>query len=187
MEFKETTIQGLYEINFSKYEDVRGFLVKIFQNDLFGEQKVHPKFVEQYYSISSYGVLRGLHFQSPPYDHAKLIYCLKGEIQDVAVDLRAVSPTYRQALSFEISADRCNGVYIPSGFAHGFLSVCSEAIVICNSTSIYSPQSEGGIHWESVNVNWKLRNPILSEKDQNLPRLSDFSSPFTLKEDEQHD
>jgi dTDP-4-dehydrorhamnose 3,5-epimerase len=120
-----------------------------------------------------------MHFQLPPNAHSKIVYCTAGTILDVALDLRAGSPTYAQHISLEISADKGNMLYLPEGFAHGFYSV-TEATVAYNVGTVYNPESDAGILWSSIGMDWPNANPDLSDRDTTFPSLSDFQSPFSV-------
>ena len=123
-------------------------------------------------------MLRGLHFQIPPHDHAKVIYCVMGTIRDVAVDLRRGSPTFRQFASIELGGDQGNGLYLPRGLAHGFYVLSEHAVVVCKTTTIYAPSHDAGIRWDSAGIPWPDREPIISGRDAALPTLAEFDTPF---------
>ena len=135
-------------------------------------------FAEEYYSLSHHGVLRGLHFQTPPMDHAKLVYCADGEVLDAVVDLRRGSPTYGEYQTFIMSSEAGNILYIPSGFAHGFYVTGPSALMIYKVTAVYVAENDSGIRWNSTGIPWPDENPVLSGRDRTLPPLADFSSPF---------
>lgn len=177
MEFLETQIRGCYEIIPRHVTDLRGRLVKTLHEEMFHEKGLVAHFAEEYYSVSKKGVLRGLHFQIPPCAYEKLIYCIDGQILDVLVDLRVGSPTYGESISFDLSSKIGNILYIPEGIAHGFYVVSDMAIIVCKTTTVYASLYDKGILWSSVDV-WPTNNPILSEKDKQLPLLKDFINPF---------
>lgn len=187
MQINKTGLIGCYEITPHIFTDIRGAFVKTFHQDIFLENQLETRFVEQYYSVSYRGVLRGLHFQIPPKHHVKLVYCLAGEILDVAVDLRKGSPTYGQYELFDISAEKRNMIYIPAGMAHGFYVKSESAIVVCNLSTVYSAEHDGGIRWDSIGIPWPDLSPVLSDKDKTLPAFSDFLSPFQCSGSESHD
>jgi dTDP-4-dehydrorhamnose 3,5-epimerase len=139
---------------------------------------LETNFEEEYYSISKKNVLRGLHFQKPPFDHVKCVTCISGKILDVVVDLRKSSPTFKKSFSIILDSDIGNILYIPSGMAHGFIVLSDSATFLNRTTTIYNPDAESGIHWNSCGVDWILDNPIISEKDNNLCFLNDFLTPF---------
>lgn len=171
-------IPGCYEIQPKIQEDLRGRFVKVFHRDEFETKNLEVDFAEEYYSYSKKGVIRGMHFQTPPCDHVKLVYCPFGEVFDVVVDLRLGSPTYGQARSITLSASAANYIYIPKGIAHGFCVKSDSAILVYKVSTTYSPKHDSGLLWSSVGVDWPEKNPIISERDQKFSNLSDFKSPF---------
>ena len=177
---RKTKIHGFIELQAPARADDRGSFVKTFHREVFAANNLPTEFAEHYYSTSKRGVLRGLHFQLPPHDHAKLVYCVVGEIMDVAVDLRSDSPTYGQNASLMISANRANQALLVSGLAHGFYVLSETAIVVYNVTTAYAPEYDAGIRWDSAGVQWPNSRPLLSPRDAALPRLSDFRSPFRM-------
>ena len=138
------------------------------------------KFVQDNESKSSKGVLRGLHFQNPPYSQGKLIRVIKGEVLDVAVDLRKNSPTYGQHYKIILSEENKPMFYIPEGFAHGFLTLKDDTVFSYKCTNFYNKQSEGGIMWNDsvLNIDWNIKNPLISQKDKTNISFMDFVSPF---------
>ncbi|QNF28469.1 dTDP-4-dehydrorhamnose 3,5-epimerase [Metabacillus elymi] len=178
MIIQDTSIPGCYEIVPDKFKDKRGAFVKIYSSNLFESYNLETNFIEQYYSISHQGVLRGLHFQIPPSDHEKLVYVITGNILDAVVDLRKGSPTYGKYETFNLNADTGNMLYIPRGLAHGFYVLSKTAILVYNVTSSHSPEHDTGIHWDSAGIPWPTSQPILSNRDMGFVSLSKFSSPF---------
>ena len=152
--------------------------MKTFHEPTFEELGLASHFAEQYYSISGRGVLRGLHFQTPPYDHDKLITCLGGEILDVALDLRKDSPTYGRHVMVTLSAATSSQIYIPRGFAHGFYVLSDEAVVLYDVTSAYAPDNDKGVLWSSAGIPWPDDSPVLSERDMTFPAFQEFDTPF---------
>jgi len=181
MIFIPNTIHGCFEIRPMVIEDERGLFVKTFHEQVFAEHGLETHFAETYFSKSFKGVLRGLHFQVPPHDHAKLIFCLAGSVKDVVVDLRIGSATYGKFASFILDAETANMVYIPRGLAHGFYTISESAIMVYNVTSIYSQQKDTGIHWNSVGIDWPDNNPIVSKRDGQLVPFGEFESPFRFR------
>ena len=173
-------IPGCVELTATKRSDNRGFFVKTVHETFFAQNGLVGRFKEQFYSMSTKGCLRGMHFQTPPHDHEKLVFCVTGSVLDVVVDLRVGSPTYGQADSVILSADQCNQLYIPRGLAHGFYVLSTSATMIYNVASEYAPANDAGIHWSSVPFDWPDKNPIHSERDAAFPRLVDFHSPFVM-------
>lgn len=173
-----TKFDGVYSIEPKDFQDERGSFVKIFHQDSWLKQRLSFKLAESYYSVSRKNVIRGMHFQIPPADHTKLVYVTHGSILDVVVDIRAGSPTYGQSISLELSSTNHNMIYISSGFAHGFLSLVDDTAVTYLQTTAYSPEHDQGIRFDSFDFKWGVSDPILSQRDQSFPKLSDFTSPF---------
>lgn len=180
-ELVATAIPGCLEVRPRLLADERGHFVKVFHRDIFAAAGLASHFAEEYYSVSRRGVVRGLHFQRPPMDHAKLVYCVAGRIQDAVVDLRAGSPTLGRHALVELSAEAGNMLYIPSGLAHGFCVLSESATLVYKVTSVYSPEHDAGILWDSVGIPWAEREPILSARDRGHPALADFASPFVYE------
>lgn len=174
----ETAIPGFYKLQPTVREDHRGRFVKTVHRSSFSAHGLRADFAEQYYSVSIRNVLRGLHFQRPPWDHAKLVYCVSGAVFDVAVDLRAGSPTYGHSASVELTAEGAELAYLVAGLAHGFYTVSETATLVYNVTSEYAPGYDAGIHWASAGISWPAEEPIVSERDSHLPALADFETPF---------
>lgn len=174
----ETAIPGCYELQPSALADPRGKLVKIYQEYRFIELGLRTDWAEQYYTTSTRWVVRGLHFQLPPHEHAKLVYCIVGHVLDVALDLRIGSPSYGKSIMLKLSAARGNMIYIPVGLAHGFCTEDDPATLVYNVTSVYHPESDAGVRWDSASIPWPFEKPLLSERDQGLPGLAEFDSPF---------
>lgn len=177
-----TKLIDCFEIKPDTFHDNRGRLVKTFHQDSFAQNYLQASFAEQYFSHSTKGVLRGLHFQVPPYQHVKLVYCTYGQVLDAVVDLRVGSPTFGQYATFELSAEKGNMVYVPQGMAHGFYVVSEWAVVVNNASTVYSPEHDCGIRWDSVGIPWGDDAPVLSEKDKNLVPFEKFRSPFVYTE-----
>lgn len=178
MELKETNIPGCYELFPRIFKDGRGSLTKTFHHNTFSDLGLAVNFSEEYYSVSAKGVLRGLHFQNPPHEHIKCVTCLSGRLFDVVVDFRKSSPTYGEYFVTELSSEKGNMVYLPAGCAHGFYALTDQAIFLNKTTSVFSAESDAGIRWDSCGIPWPDKNPILSEKDQNLPEFQKIISPF---------
>ncbi|MEO8330913.1 MAG: dTDP-4-dehydrorhamnose 3,5-epimerase [Gallionella sp.] len=181
MRVEQTSIPGCYQLFPQVRKDNRGSFVKIFHQDIFAKHGLVTEFAEEYYSVSHKGVLRGLHFQTPPYEHFKLVYCLAGKVLDAIVDLRTGSPTYKQSAAFELSAQLGNMLYIAPGMAHGFYALTDEVIMQYKVTTVYAPEHDGGIRWDSVGINWPSAAPIISDRDRGFPALADFDSPFRFE------
>lgn len=183
MNIQPASLPGCYEIHPNVFSDTRGRFVKIFHKEVFAEHKLVTNFAEEYYSVSHQGVLRGMHFQTPPQDHTKLVYCVAGKVIDVVVDLRVGSPTYNKFASFELSDQKANLIYIPPGLAHGFYVLSETAVLIYKVTTVYSPEHDNGILWNSVGIPWPDAEPIVSERDNKFVPLADFLSPFRYREE----
>ena len=171
-------IPGVMELRARVYEDGRGRFVKVFHRDAFLSAGLHADYAETFYSVSRRHVVRGLHFQIPPMAHAKLVSCVQGRIQDAVVDLRRGSPTYGQYALTELSAEAGNVLYIPHGIAHGFCTLSETAIVVYHVSSLYSPEHDRGVRWDSADIPWAVNSPIMSDRDQSFPPLTAFVSPF---------
>ncbi|MCP3873877.1 MAG: dTDP-4-dehydrorhamnose 3,5-epimerase [Desulfobacteraceae bacterium] len=178
MNIVPTKINDCFEISPNVQKDDRGVFVKNFHQDIFIRHGLKTKFAEEYYSYSKKGVLRGFHFQIPPYDHVKMVYCVSGTIMDAIVDLRKGSPTYGHSLVFELKGEVPKALYLEKGIAHAFYVMSEFAIVMYKVTSVYSPEHDAGILWNSTNVSWPANNPILSERDKCFPPIDKFDSPF---------
>lgn len=179
----DTSIQGLKILEPRIFKDSRGKFIKTFTNDFFETQGLNINIQETYYSISHKDVIRGMHFQTPPYDHTKLVYVPQGKIIDVVLDIRKNSPTYGDFFSIELSAENGKTMIIPKGLAHGFKSLEDNTNVTYMQTSCYAPNNDGGIHYDSFGFNWETYNPKLSDRDLTFPSLDTFRSPFIFGEE----
>ena len=181
----KTDIEGVVIIEPRIFEDARGYFFESFSQREFEEKVGKVVFVQDNESKSSYGVMRGLHFQRPPFTQSKLVRCVKGAVLDVAVDLRKGSPTYGQHVAVELTEDNHRQFFIPQGFAHGFAVLSDEAVFQYKCDNFYAPQADGGISIldESLGIDWKIPTDkaILSEKDTKHPLLKEFESPFEYK------
>lgn len=182
MNIIQTEIPGVQIIEPRVFGDSRGYFFESFNERDFKELVADVDFVQDNESKSSYGVVRGLHFQKPPYAQSKLVRVVKGRVLDVAVDLRKDSPTYGKYVALELSEHNHRMVFIPRGFAHGFAVLSEEAIFQYKCDNYYVPQSEGAVAWNDpdLKIDWMLplENVILSEKDMRHPLLKDLNSPF---------
>lgn len=178
MKITKTTIEGVIIIEPRLFEDTRGYFFESFSQREFLTEVEDTRFVQDNESLSSYGVLRGLHFQKPPYAQAKLVRVVKGSILDVAVDIRKGSPTFGQYVSTELSDENKYQLYIPGGFAHGFVTLADDTIVQYKCDNYYYPETEGAILWNDpdLNIDWQIPHSeiILSEKDKKNPMLKDI-------------
>ena len=184
MEIIETGIEGLYIIEPRIFKDERGYFFESFSQREFDEKIGPIRFVQDNESMSTYGVMRGLHFQRPPYTQSKLVRCVMGKVLDVAVDIRKGSPTYGQHVAVELSADNHRQFFIPKGFAHGFAVLSETAVFQYKCDEFYHPEADGGISIldDSLQIDWRIPTDkaILSKKDMHHCMLRDFESPFTF-------
>lgn len=181
MEIITTKIKDLLIIKPGVFSDERGYFFESYNKEKFLTHGIDQNFVQDNESKSMKGVLRGLHFQKPPYAQGKLVRVIKGAVLDVAVDLRKSSPTFGQWSSIELSENNKFMYWIPPGMAHGFLTLEDDTVFFYKCTNIYNKNSEGSLLWNDpeLNIDWgKSINPILSEKDRIAPFFKDFSSPF---------
>lgn len=187
MEIIKTALDGVVIIEPKIFKDTRGYFFESFSQREF-EEKVRPiKFVQDNESMSSYGVMRGLHFQKPPFTQSKLVRCVKGKVLDVAVDIRKGSPTYGRHVAVELTEDNHRQFFIPKGFAHGFVVLSETAVFQYKCDEFYHPEADGGISIkdESLGIDWKISmdKVLLSEKDIKHLFLKEFDSPFSINVD----
>ncbi len=182
MQIIKTKIPDLLIIKPDVFEDERGYFFESYNREKFVQAGIKYKFVQDNESKSQKGVLRGLHFQNPPHAQGKLVRVMKGAVLDVAVDIRKKSPTYGKWASIELSESNKMMCWIPPGFAHGFVTLEDNTVFFYKCTNVYNKQSEGSIRWNDpdLNIDWKTKNPILSEKDKIVPFFKDFESKFVL-------
>lgn len=178
MNIQKTSFEGLYILETVNFQDIRGGFQKLFNYDFFERNGLDTDFREFYYSVSHKDVIRGMHFQLPPFEHTKLVYVSRGKIRDVVVDIRKSSETYGKCFSLELDACKGQYLYIPKGFAHGFLSLEDNTIVNYAQTSGYSKEHDCGIDYSSIGFEWSVDTPIVSGRDLTFKKLNDFKSPF---------
>jgi dTDP-4-dehydrorhamnose 3,5-epimerase len=178
MELIPTTLEGCYQVRPFFAQDDRGTFVKTFHAELFADLGLPICWREEYYSKSKEGVIRGMHFQTHPHDHEKLVYCIQGRVLDVVVDLRKDSHTYGKHFAVELDAAHGCGLMIPKGMAHGFLALTEEVLMTYKVTSVYAPKNDSGIRWDSFGFDWGISQPIVSARDRAHPTFEDFDSPF---------
>ena len=184
MKFTKTSIEGLVIIDPTVFGDNRGYFLESYNEKEFKEVIGKVSFVQDNESKSSKGVLRGLHFQKSPFAQAKLVRCIEGKVLDVVVDIRKNSKTYGQYFTTELSGENKKQVFIPRGFAHGFLVLSESAIFAYKVDNTYAPEHDAGIRWNDpiVNIQWGLSESevLVSKKDAQLPFFTEFDSPFTI-------
>lgn len=184
MEVIKTKIDGVVIIVPRIFEDSRGYFFESFSQREFDEKVCPITFVQDNESKSSYGVMRGLHFQRPPYTQSKLVRCVKGSVLDVAVDIRKGSPTYGQHVAVELTEDNHKQFFIPKGFAHGFVVLSETAVFQYKCDEFYHPEADAGISIldDNLGIDWKIPTDkaLLSEKDTKHPLLVDYDSPFDI-------
>ena len=184
MEVIKTALDGVVVIEPRLFEDARGYFFESFSQREFDEKVGKIVFVQDNESKSSYGVMRGLHFQRPPFTQSKLVRCVKGAVLDVAVDIRKGSSTYGQHVAVELTEENHRQIFIPKGFAHGFAVLSDTAVFQYKCDEFYHPEADGGISIldDSLRIDWRI--PIdkakLSDKDTKHPLLKDFASPFDI-------
>lgn len=180
MEFIKNNFKDLVVIKPTIFKDQRGYFFESYNRITFLNGGIEATFVQDNQSLSQKGVLRGLHFQAPPFEQGKLVRVLHGSVLDVVVDIRKESATYGQHFSIKLDANEKTMLYIPPGFAHGFLTLEDNTVFSYKCTNVYNKASEGAILWNDsdLNINWGINNPIISEKDQQALPLKSFISPF---------
>ena len=183
MKFIETNILDVIIIEPTVFDDTRGYFLESYNQNKFEEVVGKVLFVQDNESKSTRGVLRGLHFQKPPFDQAKLVRCIDGTVLDVAVDIRKGSKTYGQHIAVELSGENKRQLFVPRGFAHGFLVLSDTATFAYKVDNTYAPEFDAGIRWndKELNIQWGMEDSevMISAKDAELPFLSEFESPFT--------
>ena len=178
MEFISLPLPGLILVRPRIAPDNRGHLIKNYSANLFQNNGIEFIPRENFYSVSHLGVIRGMHFQAPPSDYGKLVHCVRGRIQDAALDIRAGSPTYGKFWSGDLDGLRGEALYLPPGFAHGFYSYLAETVVAYSVSHVHDPILDRGIRWDSFGHVWPSSTPIISTRDSGWPSLGEFSTPF---------
>jgi dTDP-4-dehydrorhamnose 3,5-epimerase len=183
--FRRLEIPGLVLIEPKVFEDGRGFFMETYKMPDFAAAGINGNFVQENHSRSGKGVLRGLHYQNPPFAQAKLLRAVRGEIFDVAVDIRKGSPTWGKWVGVILSEKNRNVLYVPAGLAHGFCVLSSIAEVLYKTTAVYAAESEAGIIWndEDLSIEWPVKKPRLSEKDEKWPSLKNADIRFHYTEE----
>jgi dTDP-4-dehydrorhamnose 3,5-epimerase len=184
MKIVKELLPGCFLFKGERFEDERGDFFKLFHAPTFADHGLETGFVESYITTSNEGVVRGMHFQAPPSDHAKLVCCLSGRVRDGLVDLRRGSLTFKQSCSLILSAEQAEVLYVPRGVAHGFAAYEDNSRMCYMVSSVHDPAADSGVLWDSVGIDWweghaKLKAaPIVSWRDRQFAALSDFESPF---------
>lgn len=185
MNIIQTKIEGVVIIEPRVFADDRGYFFESFSQKQFEEEVCQTTFVQDNESKSTYGVLRGLHFQKPPFAQSKLVRVVKGKVLDVAVDIRKGSPTFGEYVSVELTAENKRQFFVPRGFAHGFVVLSKEAIFQYKCDNYYAPQSEGSVIWndKTIGIDWQIpeEDILLSEKDTVAPSLLESETEFDYK------
>jgi len=181
MKFIETDLKGALIIEPDVYIDNRGFFMETYNRRVFKDHGLDIEFVQDNHSLSEKkGVIRGLHFQYPPYDQAKLVRVVSGSVLDVIVDMRSSSPTRGKWYSVKLSSDNKKILFVPSGFAHGFCTLEDNSVVLYKVDKFYNPGADAGIRWDDsdVGIQWPVIVPIMSEKDRTLPTIKEIGFVF---------
>ena len=177
MEILKELLPGCFLLQPNRFEDQRGSFVKTYHEGLFQALGVDLDIREEFYSVSHKNVIRGMHFQLPPHEHDKLVYCTRGAVTDVLLDLRK-GPGYGKVASAELSGENAHLVFIPKGIAHGFAALTDEALMLYKTSTVHAPESDCGIRWDSFGFEWGVAHPVISARDQQHPPLSEFITPF---------
>lgn len=182
MQVEKTEIPGLLILEPGVFSDERGFFVETYQRDRYREVGIGAEFFQDNLSCSRRGVVRGLHYQAPPFAQGKLVSVLRGRVLDVAVDIRSGSPTYGKFVAVELSAENHKQFWIPAGFAHGFVSLEDDTLFAYKCTAPYSKEHDRGVRFNdpAIGIEWGVDTPIVSEKDWAHPLLSEIAQEFTF-------
>lgn len=178
MKILNTDMQGLYIVQSDFFVDNRGEFIKNFQSDFLMQSGLDMEIKESYYTVSNKDVIRGMHFQVPPYEHTKVVYVSYGEILDVVLDIRKNSSTYGKYFSINLSHKNPKALFISSGFAHGFKSLCKGSIVNYMQSTCYNQKCDKGVYYNSFGFDWQCKTPIISERDMGFKNFDEFVTPF---------
>jgi dTDP-4-dehydrorhamnose 3,5-epimerase/CDP-3, 6-dideoxy-D-glycero-D-glycero-4-hexulose-5-epimerase len=170
-------LPGCFLLQLHKLEDKRGCFVKTYHEDLCTTLGVNLDIREEFYSISHKNVLRGMHFQMPPHAHDKLVFCVRGEVRDVLLDLRS-GAGYGRVATAHLSGENGLILFIPKGIAHGFVALTDESLMLYKTSTVHSPESDCGIRWDSFGFDWGVNQPCMSDRDWQHPPLTNFATPF---------
>lgn len=181
MKIEDTVLPGVVILTPARHGDARGFFSESWNKARLAEHGLSPEFVQDNHSLSeAKGTLRGLHFQAPPHAQGKLVRCGRGSLYDVAVDIRKGSASYGHWVGVELSAENGRQLWVPEGFAHGFVTLEPDTEICYKCTDYYAPDADGAVCWDSCGVEWPLTDdPVLSAKDAAAPSLAEFDSPFS--------
>ncbi|RKX91746.1 MAG: dTDP-4-dehydrorhamnose 3,5-epimerase [Spirochaetes bacterium] len=185
MKILEKKLKGVFEIQLEPHKDKRGFFMRVYDEVIFKKYRIHRNWVQENHSRSEKkGIIRGLHFQFPPYTETKLVRCIRGAVFDVFVDLRKGSPTFGQWDCIELSEENKKIIFIPRGFAHGFCTLTDDSEVLYKVDNCYAPEYEGGILWndQDLGIDWPVEKPILSEKDKKNMTFQEFVKRYSYIE-----
>lgn len=179
---EQTSLPGVVLISMRRFGDARGWFSETYKESVFADAGLPTGWVQENHSFSApVGTLRGLHYQAPPHAQDKLVRCTRGAIWDVAVDARRGSPHYGKWVGVELSADTPQQLLVPRGFLHGFVTRQPDTEVQYKVSDVYDPDCDGGVAWNSLDIDWGLDAPVLSDKDMNAPAFSDWVSPFAYE------
>lgn len=181
--FQKTEFPGLVVFQAKIFRDPRGYFFEPFNARLFAENGLPTDFVQDNQSLSAKGIVRGLHFQQPPHAQGKLIRVARGKVLDVVVDIRKGSPTYGKHYKIELSEENLLALYVPAGFAHGFLTLEDNTLFTYKCTDYYAPETEAGLLWNDpeLNIDWGMEDVLLSDKDRDHSHFAEFDSPFKFQ------
>jgi dTDP-4-dehydrorhamnose 3,5-epimerase len=182
MDVMETDIPGLLVLQPKVFADERGFFMETYNRQRYADAGIGEAFLQDNVSLSKKGVVRGLHYQAPPFDMGKLVSVLRGSVVDVAVDIRFGSPTFGKYVAVELSAENKRQFWIPAGFAHGFAALEDDTVFSYKCTDVYSPEHDRGVRWNDpeIGIEWLIADPLVSEKDRKLPLLKDIAEEFSF-------
>jgi len=180
MQIQTTPIEGLLIIQPQVFEDPRGYFYESYNKQKFTDAEIDFEFIQDNQSLSQKGIIRGLHFQAPPFEQGKLVRVIQGAVKDVVVDIRKNSKTFGQHFSINLTAENRTMFFIPPGFAHGFETLEDDTVFLYKCTNVYNKESEGGLLWNDpfLNISWQNNDPLISDKDKILPTFENLISPF---------
>lgn len=178
MNIEPLGLAGVYKVHYRAFSDARGVFVKTFHEPTFAAVGLATSYPETFFSVSGAGVIRGMHFQKPPHDHEKLVFCLSGKATDILLDLRQDQPTFGQYISVALKAADACAIYIPKGIAHGFAALVDNTMMYYMVSTVHAPESDAGILWSSFGADWGVTSPIVSPRDQGFTPLSAYRSDF---------